>query len=87
MLRNIENAVRAAGNGWTRVEWPSAPNASGQGQINKGLKQASEILRIFYDRIMAKKYRKSLSPERKASLEWKAAASTLLKKKSTYQDR
>lgn len=78
-LHAVEEAVRAAGDSWRTCQWPDTLKG-------KAAKNVDGIVRTWYKRIMAKRYRRGLIAERRAYLAWKATASELFQKKASYGD-
>jgi myosin I len=76
LLYGIREAVVAAGRNWRQVKWPVGTGCT---------KHMSTLLKRMYFSVMARKYRKSLTPEKKAILEVKAAASNYCEKKKNYK--
>jgi len=66
---------------WRSVQWPDEKYSK-----DKKFVEAYEILKKVHDRINARKYRKSLNPERKKYLEWKSVAMTNFGSKATWKD-
>jgi hypothetical protein len=76
-LLNIAKAAREEKK-FMNIKWP---------KCGSDYSQASQVLYQVYKRIMAKKYRKELSEERKTLLQYKLFASERLKDKESYPGR
>jgi len=77
-VRKIAASAKKAGNQWRKVEWPSCSSFRAD---------SSDILKAFYIKYRAKKYRKALTADRKLFLEEKAFAhDTFSKKKEAYPE-
>jgi len=80
LLNGMKKSVIESGNDWINIKWEKEP-------ANEKLKEAFNNLKYIYYREMAKKYRKNITPERKALLDWKLSASMLFKnKKKGYNE-
>ena len=79
MIKDMIEASKKAPN-WRSVQWPDQTYSK-----NPRFMQSYEILKKVHDRIYAKKYRKSLDPERKKYLEWKCVAMTNFGSKASWK--
>ncbi|ORX51799.1 hypothetical protein BCR36DRAFT_582836 [Piromyces finnis] len=80
MLNDMCECSKKASN-WTSVQWPDEKYAN-----DKNLKEPYEIFKQVYKRINAKKYRKSLTPDRKDYLEWKCTAMNTFSGKAGWKE-
>jgi len=80
MMKEMSEASKKASN-WRSVQWPDQTYAN-----DPKFKEAYEILKKVHARISAKKYRKSLNPERKKYLEWKCVAMTNFGSKASWKN-
>jgi len=80
MIHEMGDASKKASN-WRSVQWPDSVYSN-----HRYLKDSYQILKKVHDRINAKKYRKSLNPERKGYLEWKCLAMDNFKSKASWAD-
>jgi len=74
LLNGMKKSIIKSGNDWINIKWEKEP-------ANEKLKEAFNNLKYIYYREMAKKYRRNITPERKALLDWKLSASILFKNK------
>jgi hypothetical protein len=74
LLNGMKRSIINSGNDWINIKWEKEP-------ANEKLKEAFNNLKYIYYREMAKKYRRNITPERKALLDWKLSASILFKNK------
>jgi len=74
LLNGMKKSVVDSGNDWLNIKWEKDP-------ANDKLKEAFNNLKYIYYRETASKYRKNITPERKALLDWKLSASMLFKNK------
>jgi len=80
MMKDLSETSKKASN-WRSVQWPDDKYKS-----PNDLKESYEILKKVHNRIKAKKYRKSLAPERKDYLEWKCNAMDKFSNKASWKD-
>ncbi|KAJ3112864.1 hypothetical protein HDU96_004093 [Phlyctochytrium bullatum] len=73
----LKTRMAEAGPHWRNMKWPKPP-------AGRGMKILGETLRVVYDRIMARNYRKSLTNERREYIRWKVVAHDLFKGKDSY---
>ncbi|KNC96438.1 uncharacterized protein SPPG_08031 [Spizellomyces punctatus DAOM BR117] len=78
-LGTVADSVRRAGDAWRQVEWPNAL----KGRLGKSV---DELVRLWYRRISAKRYRARLPSDRKWKLTWKATAYDAFQKKASFAD-
>ncbi len=71
-MRTYAETAKNAGKQWMTIKWPGVPSR---------LEKTAKILQVLYHRLMAKKYRDSLTPARKTALQEKLQASEMFKNK------
>ncbi|KAJ3217621.1 Unconventional myosin-Ib [Dinochytrium kinnereticum] len=76
-LATLKERMEAAGPHWRTMKWPKTPGG-------RGMKMLAETLRVTYDRILARNYRKSLGDERRDYMRWKVMAFDIFKGKESY---
>jgi len=70
----MKRSIKESNNDWMNIHWEKEP-------ANEKLKEAFNNLKYIYYRERAKNYRQTITPERKALLDWKLSASMLFKNK------